>query len=58
MGNDLAMFAKAGLSIAMGNASEEVKRRATHVTASNAEDGFAQAVARYILDSASRGKIA
>jgi Cof subfamily protein (haloacid dehalogenase superfamily) len=58
MGNDLAMFAKAGLSIAMGNASEEVKRRATHVTASNADDGFAQAVARYILDSASRGKIA
>jgi Cof subfamily protein (haloacid dehalogenase superfamily) len=49
MENDLAMFAKAGLSIAMGNASAEVKRRATRVTASNEEDGFAQAIERYIL---------
>ncbi len=49
MDNDLPMFCKAGLSIAMGNASEEVKRRAAHVTSSNSEDGFAQAVERYIL---------
>jgi Cof subfamily protein (haloacid dehalogenase superfamily) len=49
MENDLAMFRKAGLSIAMGNASLEVKRQATYVTASNAEEGFAQAVERYIL---------
>ncbi len=54
MGNDLAMFAKAGLSIAMGNASAEVKRQATCVTASNEEDGFAQAIARYILNPATR----
>jgi len=58
MGNDLAMFAEAGLSIAMGNASDEVKRRATHVTASNDDDGFAQAVERYILGSDGASKIA
>ena len=49
--NDLAMFGKAGVSIAMGNASEEVKRQATHVTNSNAEDGFAEAIERYVLGS-------
>jgi hydroxymethylpyrimidine pyrophosphatase-like HAD family hydrolase len=43
------MFGKAGLSIAMRNASTEVKQRANHVTASNAEDGFALAIERYIL---------
>lgn len=33
--NDLAMFGKAGMSIAMGNASNEVKARATHTAAAN-----------------------
>jgi hydroxymethylpyrimidine pyrophosphatase-like HAD family hydrolase len=28
----------------MGNATDEIKRLATHVTASNEEDGFAKAV--------------
>jgi hydroxymethylpyrimidine pyrophosphatase-like HAD family hydrolase len=51
MENDLAMFRKAGMSIAMGNASEEVKRQATHVTKSNAEDGFAAAIEEYVLAS-------
>ena len=41
MQNDLAMFAKSGLSIAMGNATDDVKRQATHVTASNEDEGFA-----------------
>ena len=49
MENDLAMFRQAGLSIAMGNASEDVKRQATHVTKSNDEDGFAAAIERYVL---------
>ena len=44
MQNDLPMFAKGGLSFAMGNASDDVKRHATHVTASNEEDGFAKAM--------------
>jgi Cof subfamily protein (haloacid dehalogenase superfamily) len=52
MENDLAMFSKAGLSMAMGNASIDVKRQASYVTASNAEDGFALAIERYILNEA------
>lgn len=44
MQNDLPMFAKSGVSFAMGNASDEVKKRATHVTASNEEDGWAKAM--------------
>jgi Cof subfamily protein (haloacid dehalogenase superfamily) len=44
MQNDLPMFARSGLSFAMGNAADEIKRRATHVTASNEEDGFAKAM--------------
>jgi hydroxymethylpyrimidine pyrophosphatase-like HAD family hydrolase len=50
MENDLAVFRKAGLSIAMGNAALEVKRQANYVTASNAQDGFAKAIERYILN--------
>ena len=45
MSNDLPMFRSAGMSFAMGNASESVKAQATHVTASNIDDGFAKAVA-------------
>jgi hypothetical protein len=44
MQNDLAMFKVSGMSIAMGNATDDVKRQATHVTASNEEDGFAKAM--------------
>jgi Cof subfamily protein (haloacid dehalogenase superfamily) len=49
--NDIAMFARSGLSIAMGNASAEAQRAADFVTASNVEDGFARAIERYILDA-------
>ena len=49
MGNDIPMFEVAPLSIAMGQSPEDVKRRATHVTASNEEDGWAKAVTDYIL---------
>jgi Cof subfamily protein (haloacid dehalogenase superfamily) len=44
MQNDLAMFRKSGLSIAMGNATDDVKRQASHVTDSNEEEGFAGAI--------------
>jgi len=44
MENDLPMFAKSGVSFAMGNAADNVKRRATHVTDSNEHDGFARAM--------------
>jgi Cof subfamily protein (haloacid dehalogenase superfamily) len=58
MENDLTMFRKAGLSIAMGNASAEVKRQANYVTDSNSENGFARAIARYILDAPRNERIA
>jgi Cof subfamily protein (haloacid dehalogenase superfamily) len=48
--NDIPMFQKAGLAIAMGNAGVEVKRYANHVTESNAAEGFALAIERFILD--------
>jgi Cof subfamily protein (haloacid dehalogenase superfamily) len=44
MQNDLAMFKKSGLSIAMGNATDEIKKQASHVTGSNDEEGFADAI--------------
>ena len=49
MPNDVLMFAHSGLSIAMGNASPEVQRAARRITTSNAEEGFATAVDRFIL---------
>jgi len=49
MPNDVLMFARSGLSIAMGNADREVQRAARRVTATNDEDGFAQAVERFVL---------
>jgi Cof subfamily protein (haloacid dehalogenase superfamily) len=50
--NDVLMFQRSGLSIAMGNASEEVQREATYVTASNEDEGFARAVEEFILPRA------
>ena len=44
MQNDLAMFKKSGVSIAMGNATDDVKKLATHVTTSNENEGFAGAI--------------
>jgi len=44
MENDLPMFAKSGISFAMGNAADEIKKLATHVTDSNEHDGFARAM--------------
>lgn len=47
--NDVSMFARSGLSIAMGNAAADVKASAIEVTASNDDEGFARAVERFIL---------
>lgn len=44
MENDLPMFANSGLSFAMGDAADEIKRRASRVTASNEDEGFAKAI--------------
>ena len=50
--NDLAMFARAGLSIAMAQGPEDVRAAATHVTLSNDEDGVAYAIDTWILPGA------
>jgi Cof subfamily protein (haloacid dehalogenase superfamily) len=50
--NDVLMFRRSGVSIAMGNASGEVQRQATFVTASNEDEGFAKAIEEFILPRA------
>jgi Cof subfamily protein (haloacid dehalogenase superfamily) len=47
--NDVLMFRRSGFSIAMGNASDEVKRQASAVADSYDDEGFAKAVERFIL---------
>jgi hydroxymethylpyrimidine pyrophosphatase-like HAD family hydrolase len=46
------MFKRSGLSIAMGNASDEVQRQATRVTTSNEDEGFARAIEQFVLPRA------
>jgi Cof subfamily protein (haloacid dehalogenase superfamily) len=52
MFNDVAMFAEAGFSIAMGQSPTAVKQRAQAVTSSNTEEGFARAVQQLVLPKA------
>lgn len=47
-GNDLAMFDFAGIAVCMGNGSDEAKAQADFVTASNDDDGIAQAFEKFI----------
>jgi Cof subfamily protein (haloacid dehalogenase superfamily) len=47
--NDLSMIEFAGLGVAMGNAPEDIKKKADHVTSSNMEDGVAEVVETFIL---------
>ena len=49
MPNDVLMFRNGGVSIAMGNASPVVQHAAKFVTTSNADEGFAQAMERFVL---------
>lgn len=49
--NDVLMFQKSGLSIAMGNASEAVQHAANCVTTSYEDEGFANAIERFVLRS-------
>jgi Cof subfamily protein (haloacid dehalogenase superfamily) len=53
--NDLPMFALAGLSVAMGQAPENVRNAADHVARSNDEDGAADAIERFVLPAVRRG---
>lgn len=52
MPSDVPMFKQAGISIAMGNASDAVKNQANFVTTANDKDGFAHAMEQYILGKA------
>jgi len=49
MPNDVLMFEKSGVSIAMGNASREVQASATYVTSTNEDEGFAKAIEGFVL---------
>jgi len=54
--NDVLMFRRSGMSIAMGNANAEVQAEATYVTEANTEEGFAKAVEKHVLGAlVSRG---
>src|ERR1700733_243537 len=49
MPNDVLMFKKSGYSIAMGQASPEVQKSATYVTAGMDDEGFAKGVEDFVL---------
>jgi hypothetical protein len=52
MPNDVNMFKKSGVSIAMGQASPEVQKSATYVTTSSEDEGFANAMEKFIIPNA------
>jgi Cof subfamily protein (haloacid dehalogenase superfamily) len=49
MANDILMFEKSGMSIAMDNASDFVKGEANFVTYTNEQEGFAHAMEAFVL---------
>lgn len=48
--NDLPLFENAGLKVAMGNATELLKAQADYVVGTVTEEGFAEAMDRFVLD--------
>lgn len=47
--NDISMFQESSASVAMGNATDDVKRKAAYVTSSNTENGIAAFLKKYVL---------
>lgn len=47
--NDLTMLQYAGLGVVMANAEDELKQMGFELTASNEEDGVAQAIEKFVL---------
>ncbi|MBC8062057.1 MAG: HAD family phosphatase [Clostridiaceae bacterium] len=47
--NDLSMIDYAGLGVAMGNSSEEIKLKSDYITTSNDADGVANVIEKFIL---------
>ena len=48
--NDIALLQAGGLKIAMGNATEELKKEADYITDSVFEDGFVKAMEKFCLN--------
>ncbi|MBI3454302.1 MAG: Cof-type HAD-IIB family hydrolase [Candidatus Rokubacteria bacterium] len=48
--NDLEMIEAAGLGVAMGHAPAGVRARADHVCGTSEEEGFREAIERFVLD--------
>ena len=48
--NDVEMFVAAGLSIAMGQAVDEVRKQATYITSSNDDEGWSRGIRTYVLN--------
>jgi len=49
--NDIEMLEEAGVSVAMGNANNDVKNTAKHTTDSNDNNGIAKAINKYIFNN-------
>jgi Cof subfamily protein (haloacid dehalogenase superfamily) len=49
--NDISMLKYAGLGVAMGNGEDIAKEVSQYITASNDNDGVAQAIERFVLDN-------
>lgn len=49
--NDMNLLQSAGISIAMGNASEKIRQMADYITEDNEHDGVAAAIRRFVLTS-------
>ena len=54
--SDVLMFDKSGLSIAMGNANDQVKQDAKQITDSNQDEGFAKAIEKFLLPAATTSR--
>ncbi|OPJ59112.1 Cof-type HAD-IIB family hydrolase [Clostridium oryzae] len=47
--NDLSMLEYAGIGVAMGNSTENIKQKADYVTDTNNNDGVAKAIDKFVL---------
>lgn len=47
--NDVPLFENAGLKVAMGNATDTLKKLANHIVGTVDDDGFAEAMERFVL---------
>ncbi|MDB5181903.1 MAG: yidA [Candidatus Saccharibacteria bacterium] len=47
--NDVSLFENAGIRVAMGNATEKLKAAADHIVATVDDDGFVEAMERFVL---------